>query len=106
MDLVGVVAVVGKDFPRNDRELLQSSGIDLTGVQTLSDHNTFAWGGRYRENMNIRDTTFTHLNALAEFKPLIPSAYKHCKILCLGNLSPQIQIDSLNQINGQEFVVL
>lgn len=101
---VGIVAVVGGDFPEEYRQLLQSSNLDLTGLQTLEDQDTFAWGGRYRANMNIRDTTFTHLNALAEFTPRVPDAYVDSKVLCLGNLTPKIQSDTLNQMSGKGFV--
>ncbi len=103
-DPVGIVAVVGRDFPEEYRQLLQSSNLDLTGLQTLEDQDTFAWGGRYRTNLNIRDTTFTHLNALSEFDPIIPDAYVDCKVICLGNLPPKTQSDALSQVSGNGFV--
>ncbi len=101
---VGIVAVVGRDFPEEYKQLLQSSNLDLTGIQTLEDQDTFAWGGRYRRNMNIRDTTFTHLNALAKFNPIIPDTYIDSNVLCLGNLPPKTQSDTLSQMSGKGFV--
>ncbi len=100
---VGIVAVVGGDFPDKYRQLLQSSDLDLTGLETLENQDTFAWGGRYRTNMNIRDTTFTHLNALAEFNPLVPDAYVDSNVICLGNLPPKTQSDTLDQVSDKVF---
>lgn len=102
---VGIVAVVGRDFPEEFRQLLESSDLDLTGLQTRPDQNTFAWGGRYRTDLNVRDTTFTHLNALADFNPLVPDKFLDSKILCLGNLTPKIQSDTLSQMSKKSFVV-
>ena len=101
---VGMVAVAGRDFPDAHKQLLISKGIDLSGLQELSDHDTFAWGGRYHDNINVRDTLFTHLNALAEFDPVVPDAYEDSKVVCLGNLSPDIQTISLNQLSGRGFI--
>ena len=103
-DPVGVVAVIGRDFPEDYKQLLRSNDLDLSGVQTLKDQDTFAWGGSYRENLNIRDTTFTHLNALAEFDPIVPDVYLDSKVLCLGNLSPEVQSSSLSQVGNNTFI--
>lgn len=101
---VGMVAVAGRDFPEAHKQLLISKGVDLSGLQVLSDQDTFAWGGRYHDNVNVRDTLFTHLNALAEFDPVVPDAYRNSKVVCLGNLSPDIQATSLNQLNARGFI--
>ncbi len=101
---VGVVAVIGRDFPEEYKQVLQSNDLDLAGVQTLRDQDTFAWGGSYRNDLNVRDTTFTHLNALAEFNPVIPESYRDSKVLCLGNLSPEIQSNALSQIGDKTFI--
>lgn len=101
---VGIVAVIGGDFPENYSQLLQSNDLDLTGVQIIPDQDTFAWGGVYREDLNIRDTTFTHLNVLADFNSVIPEKYIDSKVLCLGNLSPQVQSNTLDQISDRAFV--
>ncbi len=102
---VAMIAVAGKDFPEDYRQLFHTSDLDLSGVEILEDHDTFAWGGIYHENLNIRTTTFTHLNALAKFNPIVPTNYKNCKILCLGNLSPKTQLQTLGQVNGTSFAL-
>ena len=101
---VGMVAVAGRDFPEAHKQLLISSGIDLSGLQERSDQDTFAWGGRYHDDVNVRDTLFTHLNALAEFDPVVPDVYQNSKVVCLGNLSPDIQAATLNQLNTRGFI--
>lgn len=101
---VGMVAIAGKDFPEEYREFLQKSDLDLTGMQTSEDQDTFSWGGRYGEDLNTRDTIFTHLNALEEFHPVIPDAYRNSKVFCIGNLSPKTQQDTLNQVSASGFV--
>ena len=43
---VGIVAAVGDDFPEQHVKLLESKGIDLTGLQR-EPGATFFWSGRY-----------------------------------------------------------
>ncbi len=101
---IALVAVVGRDFPDDYYQILKSMDLDLSGVEIAEDQDTFAWGGRYRDNLNIRDTTFTHLNALAHFNPVVPRSFIDSKVVCLGNLDPHIQSDTLSQVNDASFV--
>ena len=101
---IGLVAVIGRDFPEEYRQILKSMNVDLTGVQHIQDQDSFAWGCQYRDNLNIRDTTFTHLNALEKFQPVVPDHFSECKVLCLGNLAPHIQSDTLSQVSDSSFV--
>jgi len=101
---IGLVAVIGRDFPDEYRQILKSINVDLTGVQYIHDQDSFAWGCQYRDNLNIRDTTFTHLNALEQFQPAVPKHFSKCKVLCLGNLDPRIQSDTLSQVSTSSFV--
>ena len=86
-----VVSVVGGDFPKEYMELIKSHNIDLTGVQTIKDGKTFFWKGKYRNDMNTRDTMKTELNVLGTFDPVIPEEYQGAEFLMLGNLSPVVQ---------------
>lgn len=101
---VGVVSVIGKDFPEAYKKIFKSSDLDLSGVQSLEHVDTFAWGGRYRKDINIRDTVFTRLNALAEFRPVVPDAFKRSRVFCFGNLSPEIQMSTVHQIDRKGFI--
>ena len=101
---IGLVAVIGRDFPDEYRQILKSINVDLSGVQHVKDQDSFAWGCQYRDNLNTRETTFTHLNALEHFQPIVPEHFSQCKVLCLGNLAPHIQSDTLSQVSDASFV--
>ena len=102
---VRLVAVVGHDFPERHTALLRSRGIDLAGLQVDESGKTFAWGGRYGADPNRRTTLFTDLNVLATFNPTVPASYFDSRIVCLGNLAPDIQLRVLEQVPDAEFTV-
>ena len=99
-DDVRLVAVVGNDFPDAYMNVLQENAIDLQGLQVDKQGKTFAWGGRYHEDMIGRDTLFTDLNVLETFSPVIPEEYKKSRLICLGNLEPGIQRSVLEQVGA------
>jgi hydroxymethylpyrimidine/phosphomethylpyrimidine kinase len=90
--------VVGGDFPQEHMDLLASKGVDLAGLQIKADEKTFFWSGKYHLDMNSRDTVDTQLNVLADFDPVVPEAYFHCRYLMLGNLVPAVQKRVLAQL--------
>ena len=49
---VGLVAVVGKDFPREHVSFLEEQNIDLSGLEIV-DGETFRWEGYYEYDLNI-----------------------------------------------------
>lgn len=104
-DDVRLVGVVGADFPDEYLELLQSSGVDLRGLDVDPEGRTFAWSGRYHYDLNERDTLATHLNVLETFNPVVPESYRDSRIVCLGNLDPDIQREVLDQMRDPELVV-
>jgi hypothetical protein len=65
---VSLVAVVGKDFPRDARSLLDQPDVDLAGLE-VQDGKTFRWEGVYSDDMNTRETIRTELNVFEHFKP-------------------------------------
>src|SRR5690606_7161250 len=68
---------------------------------------SFFWSGRYHNDMNSRDTLVTELNVLADFNPKLPDSYQDCKYLLLGNLTPQVQMATLDRLqNKPKLVVL
>ena len=86
-----LVSVVGGDFPKEKISMMQSIGIDTSGLQIKEDEKSFFWSGKYHNDMNSRDTLVTELNVLESFDPIIPEAYQDCEYLMLGNLAPAIQ---------------
>jgi len=97
-DHVKVISVVGGDFPESYLSLLNTSGIETKGIKRIPEGKTFFWAGRYRNDMNTRDTLVTDLNVLAEFDPKVPESYNDCEYLMLGNLTPSIQKSVIEQL--------
>jgi sugar/nucleoside kinase (ribokinase family) len=94
----GVVSVVGGDFPQSYLEMLNSKGIDTTGIEIIKEGKTFFWSGKYHNDMNSRDTLITELNVLEHFSPVVPEAFKDAEIVMLGNLHPLTQASVLDQM--------
>jgi sugar/nucleoside kinase (ribokinase family) len=92
------VSVVGEDFPQEDLDMLASKGLNLEGVEIVPGGKTFFWSGKYHNDLNMRDTLATELNVLADFKPVVPSAYRDADVVMLGNLHPDIQMSVIQQM--------
>lgn len=106
-DNIRLCSIVGADFPTAEIKALENRGVDMEGLQIKQDGLTFFWAGKYHENMNQRDTLVTDLNVLDDFNPILPEAYKDSKYVMLGNLTPEIQIQVMNQLDGsQKLIVL
>jgi sugar/nucleoside kinase (ribokinase family) len=102
---VRLVGVVGGDFPDRHRELLESRGIDLAGLETV-EGRTFRWGGAYGYDLNARETLFTDLNVFADFRPRIPEAFRDSEHVFLANIEPGLQLGVLDQVDAPETVSL
>ncbi|MFO0832198.1 MAG: PfkB family carbohydrate kinase [Phycisphaerales bacterium] len=89
---VRLVAAAGEDLPDAFHKTIGHFGkIDTKGLEVRKGSRTFAWGGRYHENMVQRETLFTHLNILSEAPPTVPGAYSDSQFVFLGNTHPGIQ---------------
>ena len=94
----GIVSVVGEDFEKEHLQLLKDNGIDLSGVEIVPGGATFFWSGEYHNDLNTRTTLDTQLNVLENFRPKIPQHLKSPDIVMLGNLSPDVQLQALEQL--------
>ncbi len=104
---VKLVSVIGEDFGNDNLDILKSRGIDVEGVEVVKEGKSFFWSGKYHNDMNSRDTLVTELNVLADFDPKLPASYQDCKYLLLGNLTPQVQMTTLDRLqNKPKLVVL
>lgn len=101
---VGLVAVVGNDFPDTDLESLRKLGIDCTGVE-VADGKTFFWAGRYEADWNTRHTLDTQLNVFEHFDPKVPASYQNSDFVFLANAAPELQMKALSQFNNPKLVV-
>ncbi|HAT65190.1 MAG TPA: sugar kinase, partial [Flavobacteriaceae bacterium] len=81
-------------------------GLDITALEVVEDGKTFFWAGKYRNDMNSRDTLATELNVLADFKPVVPTNYKDAEVVMLGNLHPLVQLSVIEQMNAPKVIML
>ncbi len=94
---VGIVAVVGDDFPGEHMDMLAGKGVDVEGL-CVKKGETFRWRGVYSDDFSTRQTLETRLNVFADFEPEIPPAYRDAPMLFLGNISPQLQSHVLERM--------
>ncbi|MBK6389598.1 MAG: bifunctional hydroxymethylpyrimidine kinase/phosphomethylpyrimidine kinase [Saprospiraceae bacterium] len=99
-------SIVGEDFPVEEITALQNRGVKTQGLDIIKGKKSFYWSGKYHDNMNARDTLVTELNVLADFNPILPEAYKNSEFVMLGNLTPEVQISVLNQMNERPKLIV
>jgi sugar/nucleoside kinase (ribokinase family) len=95
---VSVVAVVGEDFPIKHIALLDSLGVDTSGIEVRKGGKTFRWKGFYDYNLNSAQTLKTELNVFSQFRPTLTNAQASAKFVFLANIDPDIQAHVLGQI--------
>jgi sugar/nucleoside kinase (ribokinase family) len=100
---VKIVGVDGSDYSIEHTQLLESRGVDLSGM-TRASGKTFHWEGSYEGDMNEAKTLKTDLNVLEKFDPIIPSSYHDCEYIFLANIDPDLQIKVMDQIKKPLFV--
>lgn len=101
---IGLISIIGEDFPKDYLVKLKKSGIDFSGVDCRG--KTFAWKGVYKGAMNEAETIKTELNCLQSFSPKIPVDFSKSKLLFLANFDPDIQKSILDQMICEPFVIL
>ena len=97
---INLVSVIGDDFPQDMLDLLKNKGVNLDGLQVKEGEKSFYWAGKYHDDLNSRDTLDTQLNVLADFDPVLPDHYKDDPFVMLGNLTPDVQMRVIDQMNG------
>ncbi len=102
---VRLVSVVGDDWPEEYTKLLQSRGIDTSGLEVVPGAKTFRWVGKYLDNMNDRETLDVRLNVFENFDPVLPESFRRSPFLFLANGPPSIQLRVLEQCTGATLVV-
>jgi sugar/nucleoside kinase (ribokinase family) len=101
---VGVVAVIGQDFPEEHVQFLKSRNIDLRGLRR-EPGLTFHWRGRYSSNLNEAETLDTQLNVFEIFHPLIPEEYREAALVFLANIDPELQRNVLEQVTHPQCTI-
>ncbi len=103
---VRLVGAVGGDWPDDHRAILSGfENVCTEGLEERPGSQTFAWGGRYFDNMNKRETLFTELGVLEEDPPAVPSHYADSKYIFLANTHPGVQLALLEQFPNRSLAV-
>ena len=104
-DKVNLVGIIGHDYPAEHLAMLESHGVDLTGVER-SESESFTWTGEYMENMNDRETHAVALNVLEGWEVKVPEAIADSNIVVLANMSPENQLQMLAQCQSDNRYVI
>jgi sugar/nucleoside kinase (ribokinase family) len=94
---VGIVAVVGEDFPDEHRRLFAERGIDLSGLETAPGR-TFRWRGEYSVDLGHAHTLETQLNVFSSFHPRLNEQHRRAPFLFLANIDPDLQLEVRRQM--------
>jgi sugar/nucleoside kinase (ribokinase family) len=100
-----LLGVVGHDYPEQHLKMLEKHGVTLTGV-ARSEGESFTWTGEYHENMNDRTTHRVGLNVLENWQVEIPSEIADSRIVVPANMSPDNQIQMMDQCTAEEKFVI
>jgi len=101
---VNLVGVVGTDFPAPYLDLYRRFRINLDGLQTV-EGATFRWSGEYEWDLNTRRTLSVALNVFERFEPRLPASYRATPYVFLANISPQLQLHVLDQVDQPRLIV-
>ena len=101
---VGLVGVVGSDFPAAHIDFLNGLNVDTGGLEIV-DGLTFRWKGFYEFDLNQAHTLDTQLNVFEHFHPKLPEEWREADIVFLANIDPELQLEVLRQVKNPRFVV-
>jgi len=101
---VGLVAVIGRDFPEEHIALLKQRNVDLRGL-TRESGLTFYWKGRYNGDLNEAESLDTQLNVFETFRPVIPPEYQSVSFVFLANIDPELQLAVLRQVKRPKLTI-
>ena len=97
----GMIAVVGKDFPKKYQKIL-AKYLDLKGF-SIKNGKTFRYDGSYDNTLSTRSTLKTELNVLENFKPVVPEEYKKSQFVYLANNDPEQNITLIKEFDKVKF---
>ena len=103
---VKLVAIIGKNFPKEELNVWHDHQIDTEGLQIDENRLNFYWSGKYHTDMNSRDTLETGLNVLEDFDPVIPESYQDCEYLMLANLAPITQQTAIKRLKKRPKLIV
>jgi len=100
---VGVVGVIGEDFPLEQIEFLRDRKVRLDGLEKVHGR-TFRWKGKYGFDLNSAQTLDTQLNVFEKFDPKLDAWARAADRIFLGNIDPELQLRVLDQVQNPKLV--
>jgi len=97
----GLIAVVGKDFPKKYYNIL-AKNLDLRGFK-VDNGKTFHYDGSYDKTLSTRTTLKTELNVLGNFKPTVPEEYRKSEYVYLANNDPKQNAELIKEFDNVKF---
>jgi len=97
----GLIAVIGKDFPKEYHKIL-AKRLDLKGL-SIKDGKTFRYSGVYDKTLSSRRTLRTDLNVLKNFKPTVPDIYRKSEFVYLANNDPDQNTALIKEFDNVKF---
>lgn len=101
---VGVMAIVGPDYPSRGFETMRDRGIDVAGIE-VSKEPSFHWSGEYGFDLSSAKTLKTDLNCLLSFNPDIAGVYPSVHTLFLANIDPEIQKKVIDDLPARPEII-
>lgn len=99
MDMIGVV---GDDFPEAWQQALEVRGVSMRHVAREAGQ-TFAWTGKYEEDMNLR-TTVSRVEGVQEhWRMQLSPELRTCSLAAATNVTPRLQCRMLEQCPEAQF---
>ncbi len=96
-DKLSLLGVVGEDFPEEWKHESEEQGISFRHVERRPG-KTFAWTGRYEQDMNLRTSLSTEEGVQAEWQPKLPEDLRaRCRVIAAANVTPPLQYALLEQ---------
>ena len=101
-DDMALVGVVGTDFPTEYNLAMQARGVDMRHVARV-EGQTFAWTGKYEDDMNNRTTVSTIEGVQEHWCMQLPDELRDCTIAVATNVTPPLQYRMLEQCEKATF---
>lgn len=101
-DQIDLLGVVGEDFPPAWRSALEMRGVSMQHVAT-EPGSTFAWTGRYEQDMNHRSTVSTLEGVQETWRPKLCEPLSKNGLVVAANVTPPLQYALLEQCDRAAF---
>lgn len=102
---MSLIGLVGDDFPQEYTMAMEARGVDMQHVRRVPGEKTFAWTGRYEDDMNHRHTVSTEEGVQTRHPLLMPPELQDCTLAVATNVTPPLQCRMLEQCQNQPFMM-